>query len=43
MMIDDISFGYLFTVGLVAIFLVGCVWRMFSREPHRDGETWHAE
>ena len=38
MIIDDVWFGYLFTIGLVAILVVGSIWQVFSHDPHRDRE-----
>ena len=42
MMIDDISFGYLLTIGLITIFFAGCIWRM-SRDPDRERDRWRTE
>jgi len=37
MIIDDIDFGFLLIVGMVAIFFGGCVYAMLnSRQPGRD-------
>jgi len=35
MMIDDIGFGYLLVVGMVAIFLGGLVWWMLNGQSRR--------